>query len=64
MSIFEALARISPAYLNGCFVSTDIDDFGLRFINSKYGRPYRYKNRKALTNYRSGNKKKLHQYMK
>ena len=64
MNIFEDLARISPAYLNDCCVSLDIDVFGLHFINSKYGRPYRYKNRKALTNYRSGNKKKLHQYMK
>ena len=38
-------------------------DFGERFINSKYGRPYRYKNRKARTNFRSGNKKKIHQYL-
>ena len=34
-------------------------DFGERFINSKYGRPYRRKNRKARTNFRSGNKKKM-----
>jgi len=38
-------------------------DFGERFINSKYGRPYRYKNRKARTNFRSSNKKKIHQYL-
>ena len=39
------------------------DEFGARFIASKYGRPYRYKNRKARTNFRSSNKKKIHQYL-
>ena len=39
-------------------------DFGERFIMSKYGRSYRHKNRKALTNWRSGNKKKLRQFAK
>ncbi len=38
------------------------DEFGRRFIDSKYGRPYRYKTRKAVTNFRSSNKKKNHQY--
>ncbi len=37
----------------------NIRDFGERFINSKYGRPYRRKNRKFRSNFRSGNKKKL-----
>ena len=36
--------------------------FGERFINSKYARPYRHKCRRAITNFRSGNKKKLHQF--
>ena len=39
-------------------------EFGGRFIASKYGRPYRYKNRAACTNDRSGNKKKIRQYLK
>jgi len=39
-------------------------EFGLRFLNSKYARPYRHKSRKALTNFRSGNKKKLRQFVK
>ena len=37
----------------------NIRDFGYRFINSKYGRPYRRKTRKFRSNFRSGNKKKL-----
>lgn len=40
------------------------DEFGIRFLQSKYGRPYCHKNRKALTNFRSGNKKKLRQFVK
>ena len=40
------------------------DEFGGRFISSKYGRPYRYKNRAARTNDRTGNKRKIHQYLK
>ena len=39
-------------------------DFGSRFLGSKYARPYRYKNRAARTNDRTGNKKKIHQYLK
>ena len=39
------------------------DEFGGRFLASKYSRPYRYKNRKARTNFRSSNKKKIHQYL-
>jgi hypothetical protein len=39
-------------------------DFGERFLMSKYSRPYRHKNRKALANWRSGNKKKLRQFAK
>lgn len=39
-------------------------EFGGRFVASKYGRPYRYKNRAARTNDRSGNKKKIRQYLK
>lgn len=35
------------------------DVFGERFIASKYARPYRYKCRKARTNNRTNNKKKL-----
>ena len=41
----------------------DPRDFGERFLGSKCARPYRYKNRKARTNDRSGNKKKIHQYL-
>ena len=41
-----------------------IEDFGLRFLQSKHSRPYRHKSRKALTNFRSGNKKKLRQFVK
>lgn len=40
------------------------DTSGERFIASKYGRPYRYKNRAARTNDRTGNKKKIRQYTK
>lgn len=40
-----------------------MDTFGERFLLSKFARPYRYKNRKARTNDRSGNKKKIHQYL-
>lgn len=36
-----------------------VETFGERFLQSKYNRRYRYKNRAALTNFRSGNKKKL-----
>lgn len=43
-------------------VSTDIAGYGTRFNASKYARPYRHKNRKFLTNFRSGNKKKLNSY--
>ena len=43
-------------------MSTEV--FGERYINSKYARPYRHKSRKALTNFRSGNKKKLRQFLK
>lgn len=35
------------------------DEFGGRFCASKYSRPYRYKCRKARTNNRTNNKKKL-----
>ena len=35
------------------------DEFGGRFCASKYARPYRYKSRKARTNNRTNNKKKL-----
>lgn len=35
------------------------DEFGGRFIASKYGRRFRYKNRAARTNDRTNNKKKL-----
>ena len=35
------------------------DSFGERFLNSKYNRRYRYKNRTARTNNRTNNKKKL-----
>ena len=45
-------------------IHTDIADWGARFISSKYGRPFRYKNRAARTNDRTGNKKKIHQYLK
>lgn len=44
-------------------VDLDIAGFGERFVSSKYGRPYRYKNRKFRANFRSGNKKKNHQYL-
>lgn len=35
------------------------DSFGERFLQSKYNRRYRYKNRAARTNDRTNNKKKL-----
>lgn len=38
--------------------------FGERFNASKYARPYRYKCRSARTNDMTGNKKKIHQYLK
>lgn len=41
-----------------------IADWGMRFLQSKHARPYRHKSRKALTNFRSGNKKKLRQFVK
>lgn len=37
--------------------------FGEWFVGSKYARPYRHKSRKARTNFRSGNKKKIHQFI-
>lgn len=40
-----------------------VDSFGERFLASKYARPYRYKNRAARTNNRTGNKKKMRQYI-
>lgn len=40
------------------------DAFGERFLASKFARPYRYKNRAARTNDRTGNKKKIRQYIK
>ena len=49
--------------MNGYYLIT-ADEFGARILNSKYGRPYRFKNRAARTNDRSGNKKKIHQYIK
>ena len=57
------IASILPTYeaLDHMMVETP-QSFGQRFICSKYARPYRYKSRKALTNNRSGNKKKLHQF--
>jgi hypothetical protein len=57
---------INPATVfdNIPVLQTRIADFGERFINSKYARPYRHKSRKALANWRSGNKKKLRQFAK
>ena len=51
---------ILPPYVTDIsFPKMIIDDFGLYFLSSKHSRPYRHKSRKAITNFRSGNKKKL-----
>lgn len=51
---------ILPPYVTDIsFPRMSIEDFGLRFLQSKHARPYRHKSRKTLTNFRSGNKKKL-----
>lgn len=56
---------ILPPYVTDIwFPRMSVEDWGLRFLQSKYGRPYRHKSRKALTNFRSGNKKKLRQFVK
>ena len=56
---------ILPPYVTDIpFPRMSIEDFGLRFLQSKHSRPYRHKSRKALTNFRSGNKKKLRQFVK
>lgn len=39
-------------------------DFGERYIMSNIARPFRFKNRAARTNDRSGNKKKIQQFCK
>ena len=36
-----------------------VETFGERFLQSKYNRRYRYKNKAARTNNRTNNKKKL-----
>ena len=46
------------------FPVMNVGDFGIRFLQSKHARPYRHKSRKTLTNFRSGNKKKLRQFAK
>ena len=55
---------INPATVfdNIPVLQTRIADFGERFINSKYARPYRHKSRKFVSNFRSGNKKKMRQF--
>ena len=54
-----------PFFCNGHSISrNDREYFGIRFIQSKHARPYRHKSRKALTNFRIGNKKKLRQFAK
>lgn len=60
MTTFEKRPEFS---LQIDFMQETPRSFGERFVNSKYARPYRYKSRKALANYRSGNKKKLHQFV-
>ena len=46
------------------FPRMSVEDVGISFLQSKHSRPYRHKSRKALTNFRSGNKKKLRQFCK
>jgi len=56
---------ILPPYVTDMsFPRMSVEDFGLRFLQSKSARPYRHKSRKALTNFRSRNKKKLRQFVK
>ena len=59
------LASILPSYaaLQHMMMETP-QSFGERYVASKYARPYRHKSRKALANWRSGNKKKLRQFAK
>lgn len=59
------LASILPGYQAMLHMMMETpQSFGGRFVASKYARPYRYKSHKVLANWRSGNKKKLHQYVK
>jgi hypothetical protein len=60
MYLFEKMPEFMPAME---FLKETPKSFGERFVNSKYARPYRYKSQRALANYRSGNKKKLHQFV-
>ena len=54
----------APIITDASFPRMSIADWGMRFLQSKHARPYRHKSRKALTNFRSGNKKKLRQFVK
>lgn len=46
------------------FPVMNVEEFDIRFLQSKHARPYRHKCRKAVANFRSGNKKKFRQFVK
>lgn len=58
------LPILPPFVTDISFPQMSIEDFGLRYLSSKHAQPYRHKSRKTLTNFRSGNKKKLRQFAK
>jgi len=50
-------------FMDFTVVRLDIAEWGARFNASKHARPYRHKSQRALANWRSGNKKKLHKFL-